>query len=320
MAVHPVAMVIISASLIASCPNFAHCQNYPTKPIRIITTSSGGGGDFLTRLISPALAASLGQTIVVDNRNGTLGVEIVVKSSPDGYTYILHGSVIWLTPYLRGLASYDPIRDLAPVVLAARSPNLLVVNPTVAVHTVKDLIALARSRPGELNYASITTGSSNHLGAELFKSMAAVNIVRVSYKTTATATADLISGQVQVIFATLGSMSAHVKAGRLRALAVTSAEPSALIPGLPTVAASGLPGYEAVSIFGMFASAGTPAAIITRMNRDTTAALAQADLREKFFSAGLEPTGSSPQQLGAMVKAEMARMGKVIRDAGIRAD
>jgi tripartite-type tricarboxylate transporter receptor subunit TctC len=180
------------------------------------------------------------------------------------------------------------------------------------------LIALAKARPGQLNYASISTGSSNHLAAELFKAMAGVNIVRVSYKATATAISDLISGQVQVMFATSGAAMPQVKSGRLTALGVTSAEPSALLPGLPTIAASGLPDYEATSIFGMFAPAKTSAAIIGRLNRDAAHALSQADVKDKLFNAGVEAVASTPQELATVVKSEMARMGKVIKDAGIR--
>ena len=291
---------------------------YPSKPIRILTSSPGGGGDFVTRLMLPGLAAGLGQQVVVDNRNGTIGTEIVAKALPDGYTLILHGSTIWLTPFLRDRASYDPIRDFAPVIMATRSPNLLVVNPSVPVQSIKDLIALAKGKPGELNYGSISTGSSNHLAAELFKSMAGVNIVRVSYKTTATATSDLISGQVQLMFATTGAATPHVKSARLRALAITSAEPSLLLPGLPTIAASGLPDYEASSIFGLFTPASTPAAVVTMLNRASRDALLQSEVKDKFFNAGVEAVGSTPQQLAATVKSEMVRMGKVIKDAGIR--
>ena len=246
-------------------------------------------------------------------------METVAKAPPDGYTVLVYGSTIWITPLLQN-TPYDPVTDFAPITLVAISPHAIVVHPSLPVKSVRELIALAKAKPGDLNYASLGTGTSTHLGAELFKSMAHVNIVRVPYKSAATQMADLLSGQVQMTFSTTGAAMPHVKSGRLRALAVTSAKPSALMSGLPTVAASGLPGFESGAIYVMFAPSGTPAAIISRLNQETVRYLNQADVKERFFSAGLEAVGSTPEELAAKMKSEMARLGKVIKDAGIRAE
>ena len=256
----------------------------------------------------------------MDNRaSGIVTAEAVAKAPPDGYTVLVYGSTIWITPLLQN-TPYDPVTDFAPITLVAISPHAIVVHPSLPVKSVRELIALAKAKPGDLNYASLGTGTSTHLGAELFKSMAHVNIVRVPYKSAATQMADLLSGQVQMTFSTTGAAMPHVKSGRLRALAVTSAKPSALMSGLPTVAASGLPGFESGAIYVMFAPSGTPAAIISRLNQETVRYLNQADVKERFFSAGLEAVGSTPEELAAKMKSEMARLGKVIKDAGIRAE
>jgi tripartite-type tricarboxylate transporter receptor subunit TctC len=204
--------------------------------------------------------------------------------------------------------------------LVARAPSILVVHPSVAASSVKELIALAKSRPGAINYATGASGSTGHLSAELFKSMAAIDIVRVPYKGGGPALIDLISGQVQMLFSSPGSVTPQINSGKLRALAVTSADPSALVPALPTLAASGLPGYEAVGNYSVFAPVGTPAFIVDHLNREIVRTLNRADVKDRYFNGGVETVGSTPQELAAKVKAEMARMGKVIKDAGIRAE
>ena len=219
---------------------------------------------------------------------------------------------------MRDNVAWDGIRDFAPIIFATTEPNILVVHPLLPVKSVKELIALAKARPGALNYASIATGGPSHLAAELFKSMAGVNIVRIPYKGASPAAMDLVSGQVQLSFAAAASVAAPVKSGRLRALAITILQPSALFPGVPTVAASGLPGYEAGTVTGMFAPAKTPAAIINRLNREMAQALNRPEVKEKFSGAGQEIVGGSPDQFAAAIKADATRMGKVIKDAGIR--
>jgi tripartite-type tricarboxylate transporter receptor subunit TctC len=243
----------------------------------------------------------------------------VAKAAPDGYTLLLNGAPFWLAPLLQKM-SFDPIRDFSPITLAIRQPNMIVVPPSLPVKSVKDLIALAKAKPGELNYASGLIGNSNHLAAELFKSMAGVDIVRVGYKTGAAAATAVMSGDVQLLFISTGSGAAFVKSGRLRALAVASAEPSALAPGLPTVAASGLPGFESTAMAGVFAPAKTPPSIIDRLNREIVRFLTRSDVKEQLFNIGQEVVAGTPAQLGATVKSEMARLGKVIKDVGIRAE
>jgi len=298
----------------------ASAQAYPTKPVRIVVTGVGSGGDFAARLIAQGVTATLGQALIVDNRgSGNLPAEIVAKAAPDGYTLCLSAAPLWITPFLRKTA-YDPLRDFAPVTLAISSPNILVVHPALPVKSVRDLIALIRAKPGALNYATSGIGASSFLAAELFKSMLRADMVRVNYKSGGLALTELISGQVQLMFANAGSVATHLQSGRLKALAVTSAKPSALMPGLPTIAAGGLPGYELVSVQGIFAPAGTPEAVITRLNREFIPFLRRADTREKFFAAGVEAIGGTPEELATTLKSEMARLGKVIQATGIVLD
>ncbi len=293
-------------------------QAYPTKPIRIVTAPIGAGNDFVSRVIALGLSGSLGQQLVVDNRPASLVGEIVAKAPPDGYTLLVIGSVLWLTPFLQDNVAYDPVKDFSPITLPARSVNIIVVHPSVAANSVKELIALAKAKPGQLNYATGGTGSSNHLAAELFKSMAGVDLQRISYKGSGPAVNDLVSGQVHIMFATTATGLPHVRSGRLRALGVTSLQPSALAPGLPSVAESGLPGYETVVMHGLFAPAKTPAPIIKRLHAEAVQALRSPTATERLFNAGLEVVAGSPGELAAAMKSEMTRMGKLIKDAGLR--
>ncbi len=294
-------------------------ENYPNKPVRMVTHGVGGGADFVARLIASGLTDSLGRQVVVDNRaHGVIPGEITSKAPPDGYTLLLASSPLWVAALLQN-TPYDPLRDFLPITFAATSPHILVVSPSVAAKSVKDLIALAKARPGALNYSSGSTGSSTHLAGELFNAMSGVNIVRIPYKTGTSQVTDVISGEVQMSFGIAGSVAPHVKSGRLRALAVTSPQPSALFPDLPTVAAT-LPGFESGSLYGMFAPAKTPAAIINRLNQETVRVLNRANVKEKFLNVGVEVVGSSPQEFAATIRSEMARMGKVIRDAAIRVE
>jgi tripartite-type tricarboxylate transporter receptor subunit TctC len=295
----------------------ALAQVYPAKVIRIVTVGAGGGSDFATRLVAPPLAAALGQQVMVDNRPA-VAADIVAKAAPDGYTLLLNGPALWLLPFMRDNVA-SSIDDFTPVTMATQTANILVVHPALPVKSVKDLIALAKARPGELNLATSGNGNSVHIAGELFKSMTGTNIVRVNYKGSSQALIDLAAGQTQLMFAVPGSSLPHVKAGRLRALAVTSAEPSPLAPGLPTVASS-VPGYESVSYLGLFAPAGTPAAIVTKLNHEVVRALHRPEVNEKFLATSMEVVGSSPEATASLIKAEIARMGKVIKAAHIRAD
>ena len=298
-------------------------QNYPTKPIRLVTAESGGGNDLSARLIVQGLGGSLGQPMIVDNRGGAGGIiaaEIVAKAQPDGYTLLLYANNIWIIPLLNSSAPFDVLRDFAPITWAAKSPNILVVHPGLPVKSVSELISYAKARPGELNYGSGGTGSSTHLSVELLKSMTGINVVRVPFKGNGPAMNAMIAGEVHMMIATAGSVAPHLKSTRLRALAVTSPQPSPLAPGLPAMAASGLPGYESMQIYGVFAPSKVPAAIVKRLNEEMVRVLGRADIREKFLASGVEPVGGTPQQLAATIKSEIARIGKVIKDAGIRGE
>ncbi|OGA39209.1 MAG: hypothetical protein A3G24_24970 [Betaproteobacteria bacterium RIFCSPLOWO2_12_FULL_62_13] len=307
------------ALVMALVANGVSAQDYPNKVIRILATAAGGGGDTVARIVAQELVSTWGQRVVVDNRNGIVANETVAKAPPDGYTLLIQSTGLWLLPLLRKDASWDAIRDFSPVTLTIRQPNILVVHPSLPVKSVKELIALAKARPGELNYATGNIGSTTHLGSELFNSMAGVNIVSIYYKGTAFALTDLMAGQVQAMFSNAASVTPHIKSGKLKALAVTYAQPTALAPGLPTVAAS-VPGYETQTILGIFAPAGTPPAIINRLSQEIARALNKAEIKNKFFSIGMEAVGGSPEQLQAAVKAEIVKWGKVIKDKNIHLD
>ena len=316
-----VVLAFASSGAITVFAAAAHAQGFPSRAVHIVTSEPGGGNDFAARVIAQGLTGPLGQPVVVDNRGGASGAiagETVAKGVPDGHLLLLYGSNIWLLPFLRDRGPYDPVRDLAPVTLAVRAPNILVVHPSLPVKTTQQLLALARARPGALNYGAGAVGSSSQIATELFKAMGKLDITQISYKGNGIALNALIAGEVQLAFATPGSVAAHIKSQRLRALAVTSPQPSPLLPGLPTVASAGLPGYEAVSIVGLFAPAKTPEAVVARLNQEIVRVLGRAEVKERFLSSGVETVGSTPEEFGATVKSEMARLGKVIRDAGIK--
>lgn len=294
-------------------------QNFPTKPIRIVSAEIGGGNDFAARIVAQGLGG-LGQPVIVENRpSGVIPGSIVAKARPDGHTLLAYGVSLWMAPFLQDDIPYNPVRDFAPVTLVANSPGVLVVYPGLPVKSASELIALAKAKPGQLNYASTSTGSPPHLAAELFKFMAGVDIVRILYKGMGPALIDLMSGQVHLTFGTASSATPHIRTGRLRALAVTSANPTAVFPGLPTLAST-LPGYEAGSIYAVFVPAKTPVAIINRLNREIVRHLQTAEVKERFLNVGVDVVGSSPAELAAAVKSDMVRLGKMIKDAGIRAN
>jgi tripartite-type tricarboxylate transporter receptor subunit TctC len=297
----------------------AAAADYPEKPLRIVTSEAGGGNDVPARIVAQGLTLALGQQVVIENRpSGVVPAEIVAKAAPNGYTLLLYNNALWTAPLIQA-TPYDVLRDFVPVTAVARAVNVLVVNPALPVKSVADLITLAKSKAGGLNYGSSGTGASNHLAAEMFRTMAQIDIVRVNYKGASPALTALIAGELQLMFPTAGAVTPHVRGGRLKALAVTSAAPTALFPGVPALSAT-LPGYESLAIYGLFAPAGTPRAIVGKLNSAVVQYLEQTDVRDKFANAGMDATGSTPEQLGASVKAEVARVGKVIRDAGIRAD
>jgi tripartite-type tricarboxylate transporter receptor subunit TctC len=309
------ALVLPHTAVWAQAASTGAGQAYPSRPVRIVTSEPGGGNDIVARIVADGLSNSLPQRAIVDNR-GIVAVEIAAKAAPDGHTLVVYGATIWLMQYLRDKVAWDPLKDLAPVTLAVTLPNILVVHPALPVKSVKELITLAKAKPGGLNYAAGTIGVSPHLAAELFKVMAGVNIVMIPYKGGGPALNGLIGGEAQLMFPNVGAVMAHIRSGRVRALAVSTAKPSPLVPGLPTIAST-VPGYEHAAAICVFAPARTPPAIIDVLSREMARTLTRAEVKERLFNLGAEVVASSPPELAAYMRADMARMGKVIKDAGI---
>ncbi len=315
----------LAATLAVLAPHPAAADAYPAKPIRLVVAfPPGGGTDIIARSIAHKLAERFAQQVVVDNRpgaGGNIGTDIVAKSAPDGYT-ILMGSAgpLAINASLFAKMPFDPIKDLAPVTLAASTPNVLVVHPSLPARTVKELIALARAKPGEINFASSGHGTPAHLAGELFNSMAGVKLVHIPYKGAAPALADLLGGQVQIMFSTMPPALPHVKDGKLRALAVTSRKRSPATPELPTMDEAALPGFEAITWHGVVAPAGTPAAIIARLNREIVAILHLPEVVERLSGQGAEALGSTPEEFAAYIKSESAKWAKVVRESGAKAE
>ena len=296
----------------------AHAQSYPVKPVRIISPYSPGGlGDLLPRAVAAGLTESLGQQVIVENRPGAsqiIGMQAAARSPPDGHTLVF-GSVtsLAINPSAHKSLPYDPIKDFAPISLCVTTPLYLVVHPAVPARTVKELIALARARPGKLTFASGGNGSSNHLAGELFKSLARVDVLHVPYKGAGPAMIDVMAGHVDLMFGAAGL--AEAKAGKVRVLGVTSAKRAAASPEVPTLAESGAPGYEATIWFGLLAPAGTPAAILTRLSNDINKVLSQPRMREQFSTVEITP--SSPDGFASLIKREIPKWRKVIEGAKI---
>ncbi len=303
----------------------ASAQVYPTRPIRLVVPfPPGGTTDILARAAAQKLTESMGQSVIVDNRPGAagnIGSDIVAKSAPDGYTLLMCTvSTHAINPNLYAKIPYDHINDFAPVVLVAAVPNVLEVNPSLPVHTVADLIKLAKSKPGAINFASSGNGTSIHLSGELFKTMAGVDMTHVPYKGSAPALTDLIAGQVQVMFDNLPSSLQQIKAGKLRAIAVTSGKRAPALPDIPTIAESGLPGFEATSWFGVMAPAGTPASVVTRLNSEINKWLQSPEAREQLLAQGAEAAGGTSEQFAAHIRAETDKWAKVVKASGAKVD
>jgi tripartite-type tricarboxylate transporter receptor subunit TctC len=297
--------------------------SYPSRPIRIVDPfPPGGPSDIVGRSISPRLSEALGQTVVVDNRGGAAGVvgcEIVAKAAPDGYTLLLGPSgALTIQPTLSPKLPYDPRRDFEPVTQLTSGPQVIAVNPTVAAKSIPELIALAKAKPGQLNYASGGTGTANHLAAEVFKLAAGINIVHVPYKGTGPALASVISGETQMIISSLLPALPHVKSGKLRALAVTSTSRSSAVPDVPTAAESGLPKFETSSWHGILVPARTPRAIVTRLHDEFVKVLNLPDVRDRLTAQGLNVVASTPQAFAAYLKSETDKYARVIKQVGIK--
>ncbi|MGZ5231442.1 MAG: Bug family tripartite tricarboxylate transporter substrate binding protein [Burkholderiales bacterium] len=296
-------------------------QNYPTKPLRLVVGySPGGPNDILARVVGQKLSDGLGVPVLVDNRPGAdsmIGTQLTARATPDGYTISVISASSTIHPSVYTNIPYDIIKDLSPVTVLASSVFVLVVNPSLPVKSVKELIALAKSRPGQLNFASSGPGGTLHLAGELFKSLAHVDMNHIPYKGGAPAVTDVISGQVELMFSPMAVAMPHVKSGKLRLLAVTSAKRWPALPNVPTMAEAGVPGYEATGWYGIVAPARTPPPIITRLNQEIVKVLALPDVRQQLAGYDLEPVGNSPEQMASHMKAEVAKYAKVARDAKI---
>jgi tripartite-type tricarboxylate transporter receptor subunit TctC len=309
-------ILVISFTMAAA--NLAAAQNYPNKFVRIVTSAPGSNDDWGARIVAQELTRTLGQPVIVENR-GAIAVEFAAKAAPDGYTLLFYGNPVWVLPLIRVNAPWDALRDFIPVSMVTRAPIVIVVHPSLPVKSVRELIALARARPGELNYAAGTIGASPHLATELFKSMTGVDFVRVAYKGTGPSVVALVGGQVHLMFSGLGSVAAHIKSGRLRALAVASLEPSPLVPDLPTVDSAGVPGFQAYSMIGMFAPAKTPTAIVNLLHQEIARGLLnKPEVKDVLFTAGAELVVNTPEEFSAVIKADITRLTKLIKEANIR--
>jgi tripartite-type tricarboxylate transporter receptor subunit TctC len=286
-------------------------DKYPSRVIRIVTATPGSNHDWGARLTAQELTPRIGQRVIVENR-GTISIEVTKDAPPDGYTVLFYGATVWLQPLLTK-SNWDPVADFAPITLAMSSPNVLVVHPSLPVQSVKALVALARARPGELNYSAGGGGSTPHIAAELFNYMAKTRIVRVHYKGSGPAMLGLLVGEVQLMFAALGPITPHVQQGKVKALAVTTPARTPLMPGVPAVAET-LPGYTAESTIGFFAPRKTPPAVVSFLNREIVQALKATDPRV-LTAAAVEVVGGSPEEFAGFMKAEMSRMGPVIKSA-----
>ena len=314
-------VVIVSSALLVGA-QAAYAQSYPARPIRIICPYvAGGGSDFVARTIAQKLTETIGQSVVVDNRPGggtNIGAELVARATPDGYTIFLGGTPTTVNVTLYKKLPFDVIADFAPITLTTTAPNLLVVHPSLPVRTVKELIALAKSRPGQLTYGSAGIASSNHLSGALFKTMAGVDIVHVPYKGGGAAVTDLLAGNISMYFSTTPSSMPHVRTGRLRALAVTSAKRSDIVPNIPTMAEAALPGFEMSAWHALLAPGATPAPVVKRLADEVVRALRQPDVKERLAAQGVDAVGTTPEELAAIIKENIAKYAKLVKAADIR--
>jgi tripartite-type tricarboxylate transporter receptor subunit TctC len=297
---------------------------FPTKPIRmIVAVPPGGPADTLARLVAPRLTESLGQTVVIDNRpgaNGIIAYETTARATPDGHTFTAVAAGVVINASLYPKVPYDPLKDFAPITLGITVPNILVVHPSVSASSVKDLVALAKAKPGTLAFASAGNGTSGHLALEVFRMHAGVDVTHVPYKGGGPALAEVLAGQVQALFSIALAAMPHINAGKLRALAITSAKRSRVAPELPTVAEAGFPGFEVIGWFGWLAPAATPRAIVTRLNAELVRVLRLPDVRDRLLNQSTEPVGNTPQEFAAFMKSEHEKWSKVIKAAHIKVE
>lgn len=312
-------------AIIALCAAKAFGQDYPIKPVRlIIPFAPGGSNDILGRMIGTKLAETMGQQVVIDNRagaGGSIGVELAAKSAPDGYTLVIgHIGTLAVNPTLYKKLPYDPIKDLQTISMLAKVANIMVVHPSLPAKSVRELIALAKAKPGMLVYGSGGNGGAGHLATEYFKLMAKIDIEHIPYKGTAPAIIDLLAGQTQLVFGGIPGIGGHIRNGRLRALGVSTSKRLTIFPEVPTVAEVGVPGYEATQWYGVLAPAGTPNWVVARLNREIVHTLQNPQIQQRLADDGSEPLASTPEEFTAFIKSETARWAPVIKAAGIRAD
>jgi tripartite-type tricarboxylate transporter receptor subunit TctC len=311
---------LLAALSLSASPSFG--QAYPTRPVRIIIPfAAGGPADFLMRLVGPKLSEAWGQPLIIDNRGGgnqVIGSELAARSPPDGYTLLTTtgGAAINVTLYPK--LPYDILRDFAPISLVAAGPNLAVIHPSVPAKNLPEFIAYARSKPGQLVYASAGSGAPSHLAVELFKTMAKIDMIHVPYKGMAPGMTDLLGGQVQLAFPTISAGILHARAGKLRALGVTTAKRSAAAPEVPTIAEAALPGFEASNWYGIVAPAKTPPAVIRKIHDDIARALALPDIRERMQNQGMDPTSTTPDEFSAYIRSEIGKWAKVVKASGAK--
>jgi tripartite-type tricarboxylate transporter receptor subunit TctC len=320
------AALLLSCAVLACLPlTPANAQTYPTKSIRfIVPFSPGGGADIVARAVGQKLAESLGQQVIIDNRTGAagiIGMEAAAKSPPDGYTIVLgQTGPNSINPSLYDKLPYDALKDFAPITETTRYPYILVVHPSVPVRNIRELIALAKAHPNDLTYASAGNGAANHLAAELLKTMAQIKMVHVPYKASAPALIDVLGGHVSMMFDPIITCMPHVRTGKLRALAITSLQRTTMAPELPTVAETGLPGYEAIGWHGILAPASTPKEIVAKLNTEIVRSLRTPDMRSRFAEQGAEPVGNTPEEFAGFLKEDQEKWSKVVKTAGVRAN
>ena len=316
------ALLVALACCAALSGNVQAQADYPTRPVRIVVPSPPGGGtDIIARVLAQHFTRAFGQSFVVENKAGAgnlIGIEAVARSAPDGYTLLLTASTLSLNSVLYKKVPYDPVRDFAPITLAATAPNVLIVGNAVPANTLSEFIALAKSKPGALSYGSPGIGTSPHLCMELLKSMAGLELEHVPYKGTAPAVTDVIGGQIAAMFANALTARPHVESGRVRALAVSGPRRIAAMPGVPPVAQAGVPQYEAMQWYGLLAPAGTPTAIIARVHAEAVKVLHSDEMKEKLAADGAEPVGGSPAEFAQLIADELAKWTRVARAAGIQ--
>jgi tripartite-type tricarboxylate transporter receptor subunit TctC len=318
-----VLLMVLGVNLAHALAAAGAMAQYPNKPIRFILPFPGGATDFLGRVVGQRLAEALGQPVVIDNRpgaGGNLGIEIAARSAPDGYTLVLVAPNITISPSLYRKLNYDPVRDFAPVTPVATVTMVIITHPALPAQTLKEFIALAKSKPGQLNYGSGGSGTSLHLAGELFKITAGVDLVHVPYKGASVAMNDVIGGRLDSLFIGIPAPAPHIKAGRLRGLAVLAPQRSPVLPEVPTATEAGLPGFEVTTWYGVLAPAGTPKDIVARLNREIVKIMNTPDTKERLAVVAADPMTSSPEQFATYIKQEIARWSKVVRTAGLRAD